>query len=89
MRLPTLVDAFFEYRVCALSPLVILPTGHRQTANFRRSAAARSGQRPVGRAALDLLQFLLNLPRAFEVTLDGRHHLHCPFHEALLAARTT
>ena len=74
---------------CALSPLVLLLTG-RQATNFRRSAAARGGLRgTAARAALDLLQFLLNLTRAFEVPLDGRHRLHCPFHERLLAARTT
>lgn len=88
IALSTLVDAFFEYR---LRVVAIGPPPHRSSGHeLRRSAAARGGQRgTAARAALDLLQFLLNLTRAFEVPLDGRHRLHCPFHERLLAARTT
>ena len=87
IALSTLVDAFFEYRlrVVAIGRPPHRPLGHE----FPSFAAARDGHEHPRRAALDLFQFLLNLPRALEVPLDGRHRLHCPFHERLLAARTT
>lgn len=88
IALSTLVDAFFEYR---LRVVAIGPPPHRSLGRelpvFRRGP--RRATTPAARAALHLLQFLLNLPRAFEVPLDDRHRLHCPFHERLLASRTT
>ena len=89
MALSALVDAFFEYRlrVVTIGPPPHRPLG-RELPSFRRGPQ-RATRVPAARAALHLLQFLLNLPRAFEVTLDDRHRLHCPFHERLLAARTT
>jgi hypothetical protein len=89
IALSTLVDAFFEYRlrVVAIGPPPQRSLGPRPSVVPPRPAAGNEA--PAARAALDLLQFLLNLPRAFEVALDGRHRLHCPFHERLLAARTT